>query len=95
MVMVTLSYASTGLTRYTSARAGVAASCETSELGFASTLALLSRFKQLMAKDNMAVDSQRMLKDSCYALEQLALGHTSTDAPLRLCAMQVFALFHE
>jgi hypothetical protein len=95
MVMVTLSYASTSLMGHATTRAGVAASCETTELGFASALALLSRFKQLMAKDNMAVDSQRMLRDSAYALEQLALGHTSTDAPLRLCAMQVFALFHE
>jgi hypothetical protein len=92
MVMVTLSHLSTP---QGTARAGVAASCEATELGFASTLVLLSRFKQLMATEGLAVDTQRMLSHSSYAFEQLALGHTSTHQPLRQCAMRVFALFHE
>jgi hypothetical protein len=73
--------------------AGVAASLEPTELGFASALALLSRFSQLMQEDGQAVNTQRMLSDSHYAFEQLAMAHTSTYANLRLCAMQVFALY--
>jgi hypothetical protein len=74
--------------------AGVAASVHTSELGYASTLVLLLRFKHLMAYDGAPVDTQRMLADSPYALAQLALAHTSTSESLRQCAMRVFALFH-
>ena len=70
------------------------ASLNVQSLGFASALALLSRFKQLMAHDGTSVDTQRMLARSDYALEQLALGHTSTSEPLRQCAVRVFALFH-
>jgi hypothetical protein len=75
-------------------RAGVAASVHTSELGYASTLVMLSHFKHLMACDGVMVDTQHMLADSHYALAQLALAHTSTSEPLRQCAMRVFALFH-
>jgi hypothetical protein len=75
-------------------RAGAAASALSSELGFASTLVLLSQFKHLMAYDGAAVDTQRMLSDSHYAFEQLALAHTSTTESLRRCAMRVFAVFH-
>jgi hypothetical protein len=78
--------------------AGVAPSVRFGELGFASTLVLLSQFKHLMAHDGvsggLAVDTQRMLADSTYAFEQLALAHTSTSQALRQCAMRVFALFH-
>jgi hypothetical protein len=74
--------------------AGVAPSVRSSELGFASTLVLLSQFKHLMAYDGASVDTQRMLADSHYAFEQLALAHTSTSEPLRQCAMRVFAVFH-
>jgi hypothetical protein len=75
--------------------AGVAPSLVASELGFASGLALLSRFKQLMADDDLDADIKRMLVDHDYAFERLILAHTSTYESLRQCAMQVFALFHE
>jgi hypothetical protein len=75
------------------ALAGVAASLDPMELGFASGLALLSRFRALMQEEGQTVDTQRMLSDSRYAFEQLALAHTSTYEHLRLCAMQVFALY--
>lgn len=74
--------------------AGARASVRHSELGFASTLVLLSQFKHLMAYEDMQVDSALMRTDSRYAFAQLALGHTSTSEPLRQCAMRVFALFH-
>lgn len=74
--------------------AGVAASVQTTELGYASTLVLLSHFKHLMAYDGAQVDTQHMLSDSHYAFAQLALAHTSTSESLRQCAMRVFALFH-
>jgi hypothetical protein len=77
------------------AAAGVSASLTPTELGYASGLALLSRFSQLMAYDSLSVDTRRMQSDSAYAFEQLALAHTSTYAALRECAMQVFALFQE
>jgi hypothetical protein len=77
------------------AAAGVSASLIPSELGYASGLALLSRFSQLMTQDGQSVDTRRMQTDSKYAFEQLALAHTSTYTSLRHCAMQVFALFHE
>lgn len=73
---------------------GAPASVRHNELGFASTLVLLSQFKHLMAYEGMAVDSALMRDDSNYAFAQLALGHTSTSEPLRQCAMRVFALFH-
>jgi hypothetical protein len=75
-------------------RAGEAASVQTTELGYASTLVLLSHFKHLMAYDGVQVDTQHMLSDSQYAFAQLALAHTSTSESLRHCAMRVFALFH-
>jgi hypothetical protein len=74
--------------------AGVAPSLHFSELGFASTLVLLSQFQHLMRHDGAPVDTQRMLADSHYAFEQLALAHTSTSQALRQCAMRVFAVFH-
>jgi hypothetical protein len=74
---------------------GVSASLIPCELGYASGLALLSRFSQLMQEDGLLADTRRMQSDSAYAFEQLALAHTSTYASLRHCAMQVFALFHE
>jgi hypothetical protein len=77
------------------AAAGVSASLIPTELGYASGLALLSRFSQLMAYDGLVADTRRMQSDSQYAFEQLALAHTSTFESLRHCAMQVFALFHE
>lgn len=77
------------------AAAGVSASLVPSELGYASGLALLSRFSQLMTEDGMPVDTRRMQSDSVYAFEQLALAHTSTYESLRHCAMQLFALFHD
>jgi hypothetical protein len=77
------------------AAAGVSASLMPTELGYASGLALLSRFSQLMNEDGSSVDTRRMQRDSQYAFEQLALAHTSTYESLRHCAMQVFALFHE
>lgn len=77
------------------AAAGVCASLLPTELGYASGLALLSRFSQLMAHDGLAVDTRRMQADSVYAFEQLALAHTSTYESLRDCAMRVFALFQE
>ncbi len=73
---------------------GASASVQAHQLGFASALALLSRFKQLMAAEGHVVDSRLMLSHGSYATEQLALGHTSTTEPLRLCAMRVFALLH-
>jgi hypothetical protein len=72
---------------------GAPASVRHSELGFASTLVLLSQFKHLMAYEGMVVNTQCMLSDSNYAFAQLALGHTSPSEILRLCAMRVFALF--
>ncbi len=75
--------------------AGVSASLIPIELGYASGLALLSRFSQLMIEDGQSIDTRRMQSDSKYAFEQLALAHTSTCERLRLSAMQVFALFHE
>jgi hypothetical protein len=77
------------------AAAGVSASLIPTELGYASGLALLSRFAQLMNEDGLGVNTRRMQSDSQYAFEQLALAHTSTYESLRHCAMQVFALFHE
>jgi hypothetical protein len=77
------------------AAAGVGASLIPTELGYASGLALLSRFSQLMTQDGLTVDSRRMQSDSTYAFERLALAHTSNYESLRRCAMQVFALFHE
>jgi glutaminase len=77
------------------AAAGVSASLIPTELGYASGLAMLSRFSQLMNEDGLSVDTRRMQSDSAYAFEQLALAHTSTYERLRHCAMQVFALFHE
>ena len=77
------------------ATAGVSASLMPTELGYASALALLSKFSQLMAHDDLAVDTRRMQTDAAYAFEQLALAHTSTYTALRECAMQVFALFQE
>jgi hypothetical protein len=74
---------------------GVSASLIPTELGYASGLALLSRFTHGMSEEGLAVDTRRMQSDSHYAFEQLALAHTSTREPLRACAMQVFALFHE
>jgi hypothetical protein len=73
---------------------GAPASMGHGELGFASTLVLLSQFKHLMGYEGMAVDTALMRSDSRYAFAQLALGHTSTSEPLRQCAMRVFALFH-
>lgn len=87
--MVTISQ-----TTVSGARPGAAPSMRSTELGFASTLVLLSQFKHLMTYDGAAVDTQRMLTDSHYAFEQLALAHTSTSEPLRQCAMRVFAVFH-
>ena len=75
-------------------RAGVPASVRQGDLGFASALVLLSQFKHLMAYEGMEANTQRMLTDSHYALDQLAQGHTSTSEPLRQSAMRVFALFH-
>lgn len=77
------------------AAAGVSASLMPTELGYASALALLSKFSQLMAHDGLAIDTLRMQTDAAYAFEQLALAHTSTYAALRECAMRVFALFQE
>jgi hypothetical protein len=77
------------------AAAGVRASLIPTELGYASGLALLSRFSQLMANDGQTTDIRRMQSNSTYAFEQLALAHTSQHESLRLCAMQVFSLFHE
>jgi hypothetical protein len=73
--------------------AGAPASMRTTELGYASTLVLLSHFKHLMACDGVPVDTQRMLSESHYAFAQLELAHTSTSQQLRQCAMRVFALF--
>ncbi len=79
---------------YTAA-AGVSASLMPTVLGYASGLALLSKFSQLMAHDGLSLDTRRMQTDAVYAFEQLALAHTSTSADLRECAMRVFALFQE
>jgi hypothetical protein len=76
-------------------RHGVAASMDPIELGFASALSTLSRFKELMAAEGHDIDLARMRRDSAYAFAQLALGHTSTSEALRHSAMRVFALFHE
>jgi hypothetical protein len=76
-------------------RQGVSASLMPTELGYASGLALLSRFAQLMMLDGLTTDTRRMQIDSAYAFEQLALAHTSTQERLRQCAMQVFSLFQE
>ena len=73
---------------------GVPAHMEATALGFASALAVLSRFKELMAAEGVAVDTHRMVGDSAYAFEQLALGHTSDSERMRHCAMRLFALFH-
>jgi hypothetical protein len=73
---------------------GVPAQLEATELGFASALAVLSRFKELMELEGIAVDTHRMVGDSGYAFEQLALGHTSDSERMRQCAMRLFALFH-
>lgn len=75
-------------------RAGVPANVQTHTLGFASALALLSHFKELMAAEGHIVDSRLMLTKGSYASNQLALGHTSTNQVLRLCAVRVFALLH-
>ncbi len=75
--------------------AGVGASLHPMELGYASGLAMLSRFAQLMADDGLLVDTRRMQTDAIYAFEQLGLAHTSTYASLRECAIRVFALFQE
>jgi hypothetical protein len=77
------------------AAAGVSASLVPSELGYASGLALLSRFSELMAKDGIRVDTRRMQIDAVYAYDLLTRAHTSACAALRECAMQVFALFQE
>jgi hypothetical protein len=77
------------------AAAGVSASLVPTELGYASGLAMLSRFSQLMADDGLAVDTRRMQTDAVYAFEKLAQAHTSTYDALRECAMRVFALFQE
>jgi hypothetical protein len=74
---------------------GLPPSLTVNELGFASGWALLSRFKQLMAQDGQATDIARMLANHDYAFDRLVLAHTSTQEPLRQCAMQVFALFHD
>ncbi len=74
--------------------AGATAHTSPTDLGFASTLAMLSQFKQHMALQNISVDTLLMLRDTHYATEQLALAHTTTSEPLRQCAMRVFALLH-
>jgi hypothetical protein len=61
-------------------RAGVNASLVPTELGYASGLALLSRFAQLMMQDGLTTDTRRMQSDSAYAFEQLALAHKLRDA---------------
>ncbi len=76
-------------------RLGAAASVQATELGFASALSVLSRFKELMAPEGYSVDTLRMLRDAPYAAQQLEWGHTSTAEPLRLSAMRVFALLHD
>jgi hypothetical protein len=73
---------------------GVPPHMEATALGFASALAVLSRFKELMALEGVAVDTHRMVGDSAYAFDQLALGHTSDSERMRQCAMRLFALFH-
>ena len=75
-------------------RVGVKPSLLPQELGYASAWVLLARFKHCMAAEGLSVDTQRMLSDSAYSGEQLALGHTSNTQSLRQCAMRVFALFH-
>jgi hypothetical protein len=91
MMFATVHKASTANT----ATAGVSASLVPTELGYASGLALLSRFAHGMLQEGLIVDTRRMQSDSTYAFEQLALAHTSPQERLRLCAMQVFALFRE
>ena len=73
---------------------GAAANVQAHTLGFASALAILSRFKELMAAEGHDIDNRLMLTNGSYAGNQLALGHTSTTEALRLCAMRVFALLH-
>lgn len=81
--------------KFNTAKAVVCASLVPNDLGYANSLALLSRFSQLMQQEGQAVDTRRMQTDSAYAFEQLALAHTSKHDGQRYCAMQVFALFHE
>jgi hypothetical protein len=76
-------------------RLGVAASVQATELGFATALSVLSRFKELMAQEGCSVDTLRMLRDAPYAAVQLEWGHTSTLEPLRQSTMRVFALLHD
>jgi hypothetical protein len=94
MVTMSQTTVSAALAGAAPSRAGVAPSVRSGELGFASTLVLLSQFKHLMVCDGASVDTQRMLANSHYALERLASAHTSTSEPLRQCAMRVFAVFH-
>ncbi len=77
------------------AAAGVGASLVPTELGYASGLALLFRFAQLMKHDGLHVDTRRMQTDAAYAFSRLALAHTSTYDSLRECALRVFALYQE
>jgi hypothetical protein len=78
-----------------SPRLGVAASVQATELGFATALSVLSRFKELMALEGYSVDTLRMLCDAPYASQQLEWGHTTTVEPLRQSTMRVFALLHD
>ena len=73
--------------------AGARAHIQPTALGYASAFGAVSNFKQRMAAHGWVVDASRMLRDHAYALEQVALGHTSECARLRAAAMRVFELY--
>jgi hypothetical protein len=73
---------------------GMRVQLQATALGYASALLVVSTFKQRMAAHGWAVDAPRLLQDSAYVAEQVALGHTSACAKLRAAALRVFALHH-
>lgn len=53
----------------------------------------LRRLQSLMAGEGMSLQTTRMHYDRLYALDRLALAHTSASAELRECALSMFPLF--
>lgn len=55
----------------------------------------LQRFAQLMAAENIALQSTRMLYDPQYAFERLAQGHASGNDALRELSQRMFQRYEQ
>ncbi len=58
------------------------------------SVAVLARFRRLMAAEGLAVDLPRICLDRLYAFERIARGHASANDRLRAMALQLFAAYH-